>query len=96
MENVVNIGDFNILPVGAIVVICFVVGLFAKRASFIDDKWIPVIAAVAGGILGGVAMFVMPSFPVHNDMITAVATGVMSGLTAVGVHQVYKQQIKEE
>ena len=43
--------DFGIASVAAIVAICYFIGLGVK-ASGINDKWITVIVAVAGGILG--------------------------------------------
>ena len=48
-----------------------------------------------GGIIGALALFFgMPEFPA-TDYFTAVAVGVMSGLTATGVNQIGKQLTKE-
>ena len=74
----------------AIVVICYLVGLGAKRCPKLSDEAIPVIVGVAGGILGVIGMFVMPDFPA-NDILTAIAVGIVSGLASTGVNQVYKQ-----
>lgn len=74
----------------AITVISFFFGLVAKQARFIPDRWIPVICAFVGGILGLVGMNVIENFPAH-DWITAIAVGIVSGLAAVGGHQIYKQ-----
>ena len=43
--------DFGIASVAAIVAICYFIGLGVK-ASGIDNKWITVIVAAIGGILG--------------------------------------------
>lgn len=74
----------------AIVVICYLVGLAAKRSQRVKDETIPVIVGVAGGILGAVGMYVMPDFPA-NDILNAIAIGIASGLASTGVNQVYKQ-----
>jgi len=75
--------------VSGIIVICFLIGM-AVKASPLDDKFIPIIVGVFGGILGVVGLMTMPSFPVDN-YIDAVAVGIASGLAATGVHQIGKQ-----
>ena len=79
----------EILGVAAITIICY---LFAEgiKATKLDNKWIPVLVGLLGGILGVVGMFVMPEFPA-GDVITAIAVGIVSGLAATGANQVYKQ-----
>lgn len=74
----------------AIVVICYLVGLWAKQSSKVKDESIPVIVGVAGGILGVVGMYVIPDFPA-NDVLNAIAVGIVSGLASTGVNQAYKQ-----
>lgn len=75
--------------VAGITVICFLIGMGVK-VSPLDDKYIPVIVGVCGGVLGGVGMYLMPDFPVHN-IIDAIAVGIESGLAATGAHQIGKQ-----
>lgn len=77
----------------AIVVICYLVGLGAKASSKIKDSLIPVIVGAAGGVLGAVGMYVMPEFPA-DDIMTAIAVGIVSGLASTGVNQLWKQAIK--
>lgn len=86
--------DFGIAGVAAITVIAYLSAEGAKATS-VDNKWLPVICGVVGGILGVVGLYVMPDFPAH-DVITAAATGIISGLAATGVNQVYKQLTKEQ
>ena len=60
----------------------------------VKDEAIPVIVGVSGGILGAVGMFVIPDFPA-NDIMNAIAVGIVSGLASTGVNQAYKQITKK-
>ena len=71
-------------------VICYLIGLGAKIIPAVKDNYIPVIVGAFGGVLGAVGMYVMPEFPA-NDIMTAVAVGIVSGLASTGVNQIYKQ-----
>ena len=75
--------------VAGITVICFLIGM-AVKVSPLDDKFIPVIVGVCGGILGAVGLKAIPEFPVNN-IIDAIAVGIESGLAATGIHQLGKQ-----
>ena len=81
--------DFGMASVAAITVIAYVIGLTVK-ASGINNKWIPILCALCGGVLGIVGMFVMPDFPA-GDVITAAAVGIVSGMAATGADQMIKQ-----
>ena len=81
--------DFGIVSVAAITVICYLVAEGVK-ATKLDNKWLPVICGGIGGVLGPVGMNVMSDFPA-NDIVTAVAVGIVSGLAATGVNQIRKQ-----
>ena len=87
--------DISNLGIAAIPVITVIVFLIveAVKATPLDNKWLPVIAGGFGGVLGVVAMFVMPDFP-GADPLTAIAIGIVSGLAATGAHQIYKQLTK--
>ena len=84
-----DLSSFGITGVAVITVICFLVGQ-AVKVTGLDNKYIPVIVGAAGGVLGVVGMLVMPDFPAA-DYLTAVAVGIVSGLAATGINQVYKQ-----
>lgn len=84
-----DFSSFGIASVAVITVICYLIGQVVK-ASGVDNKWIPIVVGVAGGILGVVGMHVMPDFPAQ-DYLTAIAVGIVSGLAATGVNQVAKQ-----
>ena len=85
--------DFGIAGVAAITVIAYLIGS-AVKATSLDNRWIPSICGTVGGILGILAMRIMPDFPA-TDYITAVAVGIASGLAATGVNQIGKQLSKE-
>lgn len=82
--------DFGIASVAAITVICYLIGLVVK-ASGLDNKYIPAIVGVCGGVLGVAALYLgVADFPAA-DPLTAVAVGIVSGLAATGVNQIGKQ-----
>ena len=78
----------------AIVVITYLIGLAAKQIPKVKDELIPVIVGIVGGILGVVGMYVIPDFPA-NDVLNAIAVGIVSGLASTGVNQMYKQIKKD-
>lgn len=84
--------DFGITGIAAITVLCYL-GALGLKATPVDNKWIPVACGAVGGVLGVAGMYIMPDFPAQ-DAITAAAVGVVSGLAAVGVNQIYKQATK--
>ena len=89
-----NFADMGIVAVPVITVIAFLVAEAIKLAG-LDSKWCPVICGLVGGALGVVAMSVMPEYPA-GDILTAIAVGIVSGLAATGVHQLFKQLTKPE
>ena len=78
----------------AIVVITYLIGIAAKNIPAIKDELIPVIVGICGGILGVVGMYVIPDFPAQ-DILNAIAVGIVSGLASTGVNQAYKQLTKK-
>jgi len=81
---------FGIVGVAAITVICYLIGLSVKVLP-LDNKYIPMIVGICGAILGVIGYVSgMPDFPAQ-DMITAVAVGIVSGLAATGADQIKKQ-----
>ncbi|MGE4548887.1 MAG: phage holin family protein [Intestinibacillus sp.] len=81
--------DLGFTAIPAITVICYLIAR-AVKATTIDNKWLPVICGVAGGLLGATALHVMQDYPA-SDPITAAAIGIVSGLAATGFHQIIKQ-----
>lgn len=84
--------DFGITGIAAITVLSYLAAQCVKATS-IDNKYLPVICGVLGGILGVAGMKIIPDFPA-TDIINAAAVGVVSGFAATGVNQVYKQLTK--
>ena len=83
--------DFGLAAVTVITVICYLIGLVVKASPLCNDKYIPIICGASGGILGLVALYTkLPNFSAH-DPLTAIAIGIVSGLAATGINQVYKQ-----
>jgi hypothetical protein len=83
--------DFGIVSVAGITVIAYLIGMTCKNVSVIEDKWIPVICGTSGAVLGVVALLIgMPDFPA-NDIINALAIGIVSGWAATGINQITKQ-----
>lgn len=80
--------SFGIGGVAVISVICYMVGQ-AVKVTAIDNKYIPVIVGICGGLLGVPGMMLMPDFPA-TDVLTAVAVGIVSGLAATGVNEAVK------
>lgn len=74
----------------AIVIITYLIGLAAKNIPVIKNELIPVIVGFCGAVLGVVGLYIMPEFPA-NDVLSAIAVGIISGLASTGTDQVFKQ-----
>ena len=82
--------DFGIGSVTAITAICYLGGMACKATTKVKDEVIPVVCGVAGAALGVVGMYTMPDFAAQ-DVINAMAIGIVSGLAATGINQAVKQ-----
>ncbi len=85
---------FGIATIPSIIIICYLAAM-AVKATRLDNKYIPVICGILGGILGVLAMFLVPDYPA-SDYLTAIAVGIVSGLAATGVNQIFKQLGQKE
>lgn len=86
----------GLTSIPCIVAICYLIGMGCKAAEKIKDNFIPVICGASGLVLGVIAYLAVPQLTIANDILTAAAVGVVSGLTATGVHQIGKQLTKED
>lgn len=76
----------------AIVVICYLVGIGMKTVGNENtDKFIPLVCGIVGAILGVVMFITIPNFIPAENWAVAIAVGIVSGLSATGVNQIYKQ-----
>ena len=83
--------DLGIASVAAITIICYLAGLVVKATPWNNDRFIPIVCGLVGGILGVIALYVgLPDFPA-TDPLTAAAVGIVSGLAATGADQAKKQ-----
>lgn len=81
---------FAMFPtVGAIAVICFLVGQTVKTTS-IPTKFVPVIVAIVGAVLGLVGHFIGVLELANVGIFDAVATGIVSGLVSSGAFSLVK------
>lgn len=87
------ITEFVSLP--AITVICYLVGYACKTIGKGKiDELIPIICGVLGAILGVVVFLTIPNYIEAENWIAAIAVGIVSGLAATGINQIYKQAKK--
>ena len=91
-----NIFDIGLSSAVAIVVICYLVGYGLKAWDKFDDRKIPVIMGVVGAALGAAAFYIAPNVVMAEDPLTAIAIGILSGLSATAINQIYKQAKKED
>ena len=83
--------EFGMASVAVITVICYLAGLVVKATPWNNDKFIPIVCGLAGGLLGLAALACsLPGFPA-SDPLTAAAVGIVSGLAATGADQAKKQ-----
>lgn len=88
--------DLGVGSVVAIVVICYLFGAGMKAWDLFDDRKIPVLMGVLGAAFGILAFILTPTIMPADNVIDALAIGIVSGLSATGVNQIYKQSKKEE
>lgn len=66
----------------------------------VNPKWFPVLLPIGGGLVGalanllGVDATILASQTSDPQAWQTVITGITSGLASVGIHQIYKQQVK--
>lgn len=77
--------DGMIMPI--ITAACLCIGFVMKKWMPTDDKWIPTVLCFIGAISGLIL------FGVDYE---GVVKGMVSGLAAVGLHQLFKQHMKLE
>lgn len=84
----------GITGVAAITVICYLIGAGLKAWDKFDDRKIPILMGICGAALGVVAFYFAPNIIPSDDIITAIAIGIVSGFCSTGINQLYKQSQK--
>lgn len=77
-----------------ITVVCYLIGIVIK-ATPLNNKYIPVIMGFLGAALGALLYFIAPEVAIADDVVTAVAVGIVSGLASTGANQIGKQLIPQ-
>lgn len=90
------INEFGVASVASITIICYLIGMWCKSSTFVKDTAIPPIMGLCGAILGIIGYFIKMTDFASFDIMTSVAVGIVSGLAATGVHQIFKQAQKED
>lgn len=81
--------ETSTVNIAAITVIAYLIGQLIK-ATRLNKKWIPIICGGVGAVLGMAGLYIMPDFPAQ-DIISAAAVGIVSGLAATGANECVKQ-----
>ena len=85
----------NVIIIPSIVIISYLVTEFFKIILKVNKKFLPVISGLAGGCIGIVAYFAVPSLLDGFDILSAIAIGIVSGLTATGSNELIKNLLKK-
>lgn len=89
----------ELISVPAIATIVYWVINIIKYAVQDNEKFkrfIPLISAALGAVLGVVAFFALPSIIPADNVCVAILIGGASGLTATGTNQIIKQLTKKD
>ena len=71
-----------------VMVICLCVGFIMKKFLPTDNKWIPLTLMILGGVIACIYC--------KGISIDHIAAGMVTGLAAVGLHQVFAQLIGDK
>ena len=83
----------ELIGIPAIVVISYMVTETFKL--FMNKKYLPIVSGITGCILGVLSYVLQINIMPAEDIITAIAIGIISGLAATGGDQIIKQLKKE-
>lgn len=89
----------ELISVPAIATIVYWVINIIKYAVQENEKFkrfIPLISAALGAVLGVVAFYALPSIIPADNVCVAILVGDASGLTATGTNQIIKQLTKKD
>lgn len=92
-----SIQDFGFTSVPAIMVIVYLLG-YVLQSVIPSEKinpHIPAICGVSGLLLAIIAFYFVPGTIETDNVFSAAAIGIVSGLAATGVNQIFKQNTKK-
>lgn len=81
----------SVPAIAAIVYWVIAIVKYAVKENETFKRFIPLIAAGLGVILGVVAYYLVPGIVPADNVVVAIIVGGASGLTATGVNQIIKQ-----
>jgi hypothetical protein len=77
------------------VVIIYLIAYFLKQIpGDTINRLLPAICGALGLVIGVVCFYTLPDFIAAENWLTAAAIGIVSGFSATGVNQVFKQMSK--
>ena len=80
-----DLSIINEMIIPVIVIFSLVVGYIMKKWLPVDNKIIPTVLTICGGILGGF---------ISGWNIESITAGMLSGLASTGLHQLFYQYLK--
>ena len=84
----------ELIGIPGVVVISYMITEIFK--VFINKKYLPIVAGISGGMLGVLSFVLQIDIMPANDIVSALAIGIISGLAATGSNQIIKQIKKKE
>lgn len=100
MIKIIDIYGYSVATLPAIAAAVYGIIEFLKNFVFTNNekfkKYIPVVSAILGGVIGIVAFFAFPDFIPAQNWYCSIIIGCASGLSAVGVNQIKKQSEKKD
>lgn len=87
----------EVVSIPAVVTVVYAL-IEVYKMAFKSEKakrYIPIVAGVLGAVLSLVAFYVCPAIVPTDNVFFACVFGLFSGLSAVGINQVYKQATKK-
>jgi multidrug transporter EmrE-like cation transporter len=92
MENYLEL--ISVPAIAAIVYWVIEIVKYTLKNSEKFKRFIPIVAAVLGAILGVGCFYLVPNTVPATNVFIALVIGAASGLTATGANQIFKQLTK--
>lgn len=84
------------ISIPAVVVIVYLIAEAVKAFGGENvKKYIPIICGACGAVLAALMLVICPEFIPAENVFEAIAIGIVSGFSATGINQLYKQLKKE-